>query len=324
MDGITLLKQFEQAVNQMPNLATWPTVKQAYDYLYEAAVATADKSGLLTTTQTITTVADQANYKLSPDYLRLYLHDNQGRLYIKYYDGTSYYFIYMSSMESIILANQTTSVNIPSRFAIRDRALATQITGTTTGSDYAFFTASAYSVFGQNCGETELTDSAAPFATVNVGDIVHNTSASTLSTGYVVATSSTSELICALFGDVDYLAFRTGDKYVINPQKGYELYLDPPPSTTGDIITVYYVKKPEPVYSAYRRYPFPSGYSSALVQYATWLMKYRDKEHQLGDSLYKYWDAQVRQLSNSVTNAKNSSNYKVSFVKRADKSWSYR
>jgi hypothetical protein len=324
MDGITLLRELEQLLREIPSLAVWPNVKQAYDYLYQAAVATADKSGILTTTQTITTVADQANYRINPDFLRLYLTDNKGKFYIKYNDGTNDYFIYNTSMDAITLANQTTSVTIPSSFSIQRRALDSAITGTTTGEDYSYFTSTSYTVFGQTLGETELTDSGGGLTNVKVGDIVHNKSFPGVASGYVVATTSSSEVICALFGDMDNMFFRSGDSYAINPQSCFELYLSPPPSTASHTITLYYVEKPDPIYSAYRMYPFPSGYSQVLVQYAAWLVKYRDKEPNMGDAFYKYWDANVRSLTHSVSNAKQTKGYRVNLIKSATRSWGYK
>jgi hypothetical protein len=276
---------------------------------------------LLTGTQTITTVASQSNYALNANYLRMYLSDEQGKFYIKYNDGTNDTFIYNDSYHSIIHGNNTTAVTVPFSFAVWDRTPASQITGTETS---AGFLTNQYNIFGYSGGETTLTDSTAPFASVSAGDTVHNASSGGMANGYVVSVTSSSAVVCALFGDMDGLYFKSGDSYIINPQSRFELELNPPPSTSAHTITVYYTKKPDPVYSAYRSYPIPSGYSAALIHYAAWLFKYRDKEANTGDALYKYWVEAVKGLGRSIGNAKQRPGYTVSFIKNADKSWTYK
>jgi hypothetical protein len=131
--------------------------------------------------------------------------------------------------------------------------------------------------------------------------MVHNTTDG--SHGYVVALSSATAVVTALFYGTDN-DWTNGDAYIINPQHRYEIYLDPPPSTNGHSIYVPYVKRPAPVFSAYRFYTFPSGYDNVLVHYAAWLYKYRDKEPSYGDGFYKYWDYQCSILEQAVKGAK--------------------
>jgi hypothetical protein len=156
----------------------------------------------------------------------------------------------------------------------------------------------SYTLFNETLGESTLTDGTAAFSTtVNIGDAVHNLTDT--SHGYVVTLSSGTAVITALFdGTNNY--FANTSSYVIWPQKRFQLVIDPPPSVTGDTITVYYVKRPDPVYSAYRSYSLPIGYSGALVHYAAWLYKYRDREPSFGDNFYLYWDRKCKELEDGM------------------------
>ena len=319
-DGWTLIRNLRQLLSESTT-ATWPDVRTSYDFLYQAAIKTADRLTLGVTTQTITTVADQANYALDADFLRLYLTNEQGNYFIKYTDASAnVYFIYMDSYDSIILANNTTSVAVPWTFTIREKAPATQIAGAATATAATF--THGYTIFGQSLGEATLTYATGGFtAYVNVGDIVHNTTDG--SHGLVIASSLDTAVLCALFdGTNNY--FTNADAFVINPQARFELYLDPPPLTAAETITVYYVQKPAPVYSAYRRYNLLSGHTDALVAYAAWLYKYRDREPNMGDPFYKIWDEATRNLYRTVKNVKREKGYRVNLNVKANRSYSYR
>ena len=171
---------------------------------------------------------------------------------------------------------------IPHSFSIRNKdALYSAVTGTatTTAADAA--------------GKVLLTDSAATFWTtdyVNPGDTIHNTTDT--SDGVVLSIESDTTLYCALFGgDND---FTSGDAYVIQPQARVELILDPPPSTSGHIIDLQYVKIPAPVYSDYGVYLFRQHLNEAIIRYAAWLYKYRDSQPEFGDAFFVQFDGLIR------------------------------
>lgn len=317
MDGQTLLRKMAQLLTE-PSTSSWLDARLSYECLHTAIIATADRINYPTSSETITTVDGTSGYNLSPLFLKLYLLDNQNRHFIKYYDGTSTTFIYPTSYDSIILANSSEETSIPSDFSIVDAADITQLTGTTTSAGTL---SNVYTIFGKVLGETTLTDTTADFSDVEIGDTVHNTTDG--SSGIVVALSSSTAVICALF-DGENNFFASGDAYIINPQQRFKLVIDPPSSTSGHTITVYFVQKPAPVFSYYRRYSFMSGYENAITNYSAWLYKYRDREVDFGDAWFKFWDISTRSAGRIVKANFGREGFKVNLIKRASKSGSYR
>ncbi len=376
MDGLTLLRDLRIAL-QEPSGGTWLDTRYSYDCLYAAAITTAERTNILTTITSITTVASQASYTLPGDFLKLYLMDDQNRRFIKYSNGTSIYFIYESSYDSIYLGNNTTSytftvtsanatigaiysnngqqftvlstivgqttltttgsnnpessgtltkvsgtgdatitfsaltlassVLIPSSFIIRDAGAITQITGSVSSAG----TLSNGTTALNKTGETFITKG------VTAGDLVHDTTDA--SSGVVVTVDSEIKLTCCLFdGTNNYFSYSAGpatDVYIINPQGRFQITFDPPPSTAGHTITVPYVQRPSPVYSSYYRYRFPFDWRDLLVSYAAWKYKYRDREPDFGDRLYKFWDARVRQVGHSSNEVQRRTRFNVNLNK---------
>ena len=167
--------------------------KTAYDYLNEGALEVARQTNALTSTQSITTVADQTGYTLNADFLSLYLKDQSNQMFIRYSDGTTTSHIKFGRYEEFILSNQTTSVAFPDRFTVTDDpTLDTQLSST----------ASAAGAKSSSTGEATLTDtvtSSTQFADISAGDIVHNTTDS--SSGIVLSKTSDTVLVTALFPD---------------------------------------------------------------------------------------------------------------------------
>lgn len=173
--------------------------------------------------------------------------------------------------------------SFPSSFAIRDKqALYSQITGTATSDGDA------------SGGQCILTDTSGVFITtdyVNKGDVIHNTTDA--SDGVVLSVTDATHLYCALFNGTDN-EWDSSDAYVIQPQGRLELFLDPPPSTSGHIVRVDYIERPDPVYSDYGVYRFRQHAMEAIIKYAAWLYKYRDQEPKFGDVLFQWFDRAVR------------------------------
>lgn len=297
MDGSDLTRRLEQLLNEESG-SSWLDSRTTYDYLYEAAISLVDRTGCLKSTQSITTVAETAEYNLSADFLRLYLRNNNEELVIKYNNGSDDYFLPWKDYEDIIYGNETTSTPLPGYFSIIDAALPSQVTGTTTSNGAA------------TGGLSTLTDTGGDFSDVEAGDIVNNTTDG--SSGVVISKTSSTVLSTALFGGTGN-DWTSSDAYVIQPQARYKLILEAPPSTSGHTVTVYYIQRPAPVYHSYGVYRFSSQHSNALIKYAAWLYKYRDSDPNTGDALYRYWENSVRQTGFSINRAIRPSGIKVNF-----------
>lgn len=296
-DGKDLLRRLRQLLDEESD-SGWLDERTSYDYLYEAALELVDRTGCLKSSQTITTVADQQEYDLNPDFLRLYAKNDDNNLVIKYNDGSNDTFLELESYEDLFYNNETTSVNIPSNFALLDGDLPSRVTGTATATG------------ASSGGQCTLTDSAGDFSDVEAGAVVHNTTDG--SSGVVLSKTDSTHLVTALFGGTNN-DWSSSDAYVIQPNARYKLLLDPPPSDSGDTITVPYIQKPAPVYSDYGVYRFPDQYVPALIKYAYWLYKYRNREPNYGDAMYKFWIAQTGRYAASINAALRPGKIAVSF-----------
>lgn len=290
MDGKTLLHKLRQALDE-PADSDFLETRTEYNYLNSAAVEFVIRTNCLKSSQIITTVADQTGYTLNADFIKLFLINGDGKLFIKYNDGTNNYFIIVEDYDVIQHQITVTSQSIPNRFAIKDDpTLDTRITGTTTSAG------------ASSGGEATLTDTAADFSDVSAGDIVHNTTDG--SDGMVLSKTSSTVLVVALFSGTDD-DWTSGDAYVIQPQGRMQIVLDPPPSTAGHTLAVEYVQRPAPVYSDYGVFRFPSQYADPLVSYAAWLYKYKDSKPGEGDRLLQIFERGARLNGNAVNNSLN-------------------
>ena len=301
MDGKTLDLELREILQESSN-SSWLDQKTSYNYLYEAACEVQERTLSLVSTQTITTVAAQSGYTLNADFLRLYLTDDYNRYYIKYNDGSNDSFVFLEDYEKVIYDNQTESESIPSRFTLISTSAGSNITGTVTSAG------------ALSNGECTLTDTGASFSsTVSVGDEVHNTTDD--SHGYILAVTSGTALVTALFGGTDN-DWDSSDAYIVVPQGRWQLILAPPSSTAGHTVTVHYAQRPYPVYAPYRKYDLKQELKPALVKYAAWLYKYRDKDPAMGDALYQYFDMQCRKAMSGVKRGLNRSKMKYNFIIR--------
>lgn len=297
MDGHDLTRRLTQLLNEESG-SDWLDPRTTYDFLYEAAIAFVDRTHCLKSTQPITTVADTSSYNLNPDFLKLYLTNGAGDLIIKYNDGTDDYFLTWKDYNDIVYGNQTDSVSIPSHFAIIDADLPAQVIGLATASDAA------------TGGLSGLTSTAAYLADVESGSIVHNITDG--SHGIVISKTSATLVETALFAGSDN-DWTNLDSFIVQPQGRYQIVLDAPPDTAGHTITVYYIQRPEPVYHNYGVYRFPVQYTQALVKYAFWLYKYRDRDANFGNAMYQFWEMEIRKYGHSINQAVRPNNVKVRF-----------
>jgi hypothetical protein len=284
MDGKDLTRRLRQMLNEDSD-SNWLDSRTTYDFLYEAAIAFVDRTHCLKSKQTITTIADQTDYNINGNFLKLYLKDTNGNLIIKIEND----FIPWKDHSDIVYGNQTDSVSLPDSFTVIDANLPSQITGTATSAS------------GSVGGKSTLTDTTADFTTVSIGDSVHNTTDG--STGIIIGKTSTTVVDTAMFGGSSD-DWASSDSYVIQPQGRYKLILDPPPDG-AKTITLFYVQNPDPVYYDYGIYRIPNQFMTALIKYAFWLYKYRDKDPNFGDGMYKYWDAAVRKAGDSFNQSLN-------------------
>lgn len=283
--------------------------KTVYDFANEAALICTRYTNAVTSSQAITTVADQSDYTLNADFLKLYLRGKNGEYFIRYNDGSSTTFLPMSRYADKVYNNSSSSVTIPSEFSITDdRTLDSRITGTASATD-ALDTSSR---------ESTLTDTGSPFSDVSAGDIVHNTTDA--SSGIVLEKTDDNNLVTALFPDNPTASvgqdWTSGDAYVIQPQGRYKIVLDPAPSTAGHTVTVDYVAKPEPVYANFRSFRFPQQLNLAVVKYAAWLFKYKDREPDFGDRWYVAADNEMRRGKRGIDNAINRNSIPVRMMAR--------
>lgn len=285
MDGRSLLRSLRILLNEASN-SDFLDSRASYEYIWQAAKEFVDRSNCLTTTQSITTVANQAQYTLNADFMKMYLKDSSNNHYLKYNNGSANQFILFQDKEDAIYQNSTSGVEIPTKFYIEDDpTLDSQISST------------AKAAGASSGGVCTLTDTTAPFADVSVGDIVHNTTDG--SDGYVVSKTSTSVLVTALFDGTNN-DWTNLDAYVIQPQGRLRIVFNPPPSTAGHTVTVYYVQRPTPVFSDYGVYRFSEQHMQAVIFYAAFLYKYRDRIPNFGDKFYLFFDSQIRKASNSL------------------------
>lgn len=298
MDGSTLLRRLRQLLGEDSD-SGWLDNFTSYDFLYDAAIEFVDRTGCLHAEQEITTVAEQTDYDLEPDFLRLYMKNSSGNYYIKYNDGTNNFFPTWKDYEDMFYEDNTTSVTLPSKFTIIDTDLPDQVTGTTTSAG------------ASSGGECTLTDTAADFSDVEAGAIVHNTTDS--SSGVVLSKTSTTALVTSLFGGTDN-DWTSGDAYVIQPNARFKLILDPPPSTASHTVTVPYVQRPVPVYSNYGVYRFTNP--MVIVKYAAFLYKYRDKEPNFGDALYKFWQLETGKKAYSLNRGQRPTGFTINLKGR--------
>ena len=300
MDGWTLLFDLREALHERSD-SDWLNDQISYTYLYEAAAELNSRIASITSTQSITTIAETSEYRLNPDFMGLYLRDGENRFYVKLNDGTNDFFITHKSYEDVIYDNLTTSQTIPDWFTIK--AATTQLSNV-TGTASADGTVSS--------GEATLTDtsSSTKFSNISAGDWVHNTTSGYH--GIVLEKTSGTVLATAIFDSVGTASSWTAsDSYVVVPQPRYSIVFEPPTSTAAYTVTVFYLKKPDPVFAPYRSYKFPVETKRELVQYAAGRYKYRDRDLQTGNAMFQFSDRSAMVTSGIVKVSTNRGGFKM-------------
>ena len=310
MDGESLKYKLSGLLNEN-SLSSFMDERTSYDYIYEAVKEFVRRTKAITGTQIITTVPNQSTYDITSRFMHLYFRDSWNRLVLKYHtaSGTDNWLI-IRDYDIFVQNQRTGSVPIPDSFTITDNETQpSNVTGTAS-SDGA-----------SSNGECTLSDTSAPFSSIQAGDSVHNTTDD--SSGVVLEVTSSSALVTCLFGGTSN-EWTSGDAYIVVPQPRKSLILDPPPSGAGDTITITYIELPVPVYSPYGSYRIDHQFEMALVSYAGWLYKYKDRQPAFGDALFKFWDSACRRAVSETAKAYNRTSFRVNMTKRSYRDRSYR
>jgi hypothetical protein len=304
MNGASLVYKLQRTLQESSSSGFLDDVT-SYDYLYEAAKEFGRRTKALTASTTITSVAGQANYDLPTDFLCLYVTNTLNEYFLNYSEtATSSYSLTWIPYERAVMNNASNSVQYPSSFSIIDKQTPeTNLTGTA-------------SVLGAaSNGLCTLTDTVAhQFVNVQAGGKVYNTTDG--SGGIVASKTSTSAIVTALFNGTNN-AWAGTDAYIVIPQNKKQIVIDAPPKDGTMTIIVPYIQRPIPVYSPYSSYRFDSGAEMALVYYAAWLYKYRDRDPNFGDAMYKHWDNMCRRSTFDTKRAINQVNWHFNLNKRS-------
>ena len=300
MDGKALLRRLRELLNEASD-SEFIDDRTSYEYLYQAAIEFVDRTNCLTSTQTITTVADQSGYTLNADYMGLYLKDRNNNYYIKYNDGSEDQFLLFKEKEDLIYQNSTASVTVPHSWYIEDDP---NIDSSSTGANVTT---------DAGLGGQSTLSSTGSFEDVSAGDVVHNLTDS--SDGMVVSRTSDDSIETALFdGSNNY--WTAADTFIIQPQGRFRIVLSPPPSTSAHQITFYYVQRPAPVFTSYGAYRFQPQHLQAILYYAAWLYKYRDRAPGFGDKYYQFFEQQVAKSRISIHGSLNQRGWKMNLKAR--------
>lgn len=290
MDGKRLSRQLRQMMNEESG-SNYLDSFTTFDLLNQAAIKLNDKIEHLETSEDITTVADQASYTLSADYMRLTNVNQLGRELVRYSDGATFHYLPRVDGDLRFRNRPFTAPTktIPDNFDITSRAGEdAQVTGTeTTGGSLV-------------AGKATLIDSAGDFTNIEPHDTIHNTTDGSM--GVVLSKTNVTTLVTALFDGTNNF-WTSGDAYVIQPQAKYRMILTPAPDTASHIVTVPYLRRPKPVYSDYDAFQFPIQYQDALVFYAVGFYKYRHQMNEEGNAWFVAADNLLRQYNKAHNSA---------------------
>lgn len=259
MDGKTA-RLFTERLIRAVSKANIINRKLTYDLIGQGAEEFVSLTTAIKESMTITTVAEQASYDLNANFMQLYLKtDNQrgGDFFIQYNDGTDTHIVLFKAYQNVIYDNQTTSIEIPSNFTLHEKtSLEDSISSSTTSAGT------------ESGGQSTLTDTGTTFTdeSVSARDIVHN---STKDATGVITAVDTNALTTAIFDhDGNPVGWASGDSYVIQPVPRLQLQFDPPPSTASHTVTIYYVAKPNPVYTDYLTWQIQDQWHKAFCYWA--------------------------------------------------------
>lgn len=303
MEGYTLARRVREIINEATG-SGWINDRTTYDLLYDAVKDFTKRVHFPTATQAINVLANNGAYNLNADYLALAYRNGVNQPFIKWTVNGSDSFINPNDYQDVVLGDDTSTSSIPASFSIIDAPQLAQVSGITSATGAV------------TNGECTLTDSTANFVNIYPGDFVHDTTAGIH--GVVVAQTSATDLLCAMFNDngTDSASgFGSGDSYIIVPQARHQIIFTPTPSAVATATVVYY-QRPSPVFSPYRAYKLPPDAEGPICNYAAFLYKYRDREPNFGDSLYRFYEMFTAKVAREYRRAfADKSNFSVNLSK---------
>lgn len=302
-----MLYSLNQSLNEA-GVSAFVDKYTSYEYLWDGATKFGERTNFLKAQQVITTTigtgATQA-YNINADFLKLYLMDNTNNFILGYTPaGASIQFVQWRQYDDIIYRGQSTVSNpVPSWWTVL--ALPTELspinsTVTSTGA--------------LTKGTSQLTDSTASFLTsVAVGDRIHDYTDG--SDGVILSITDNTHLTAALFNGTNNF-FTNGDSYSVQTQGIVQLIVNPACSVAGDAITLYYIQRPAPVFSDLGVYNFPAQHINAIISYATWRYKYRDREPVFADHLYQVFEAEIKRIAQMYKSSVNKRDMRFTLRRR--------
>ena len=304
MTGAVLLNQLNQILSEINT--TFIDRKTSFDYLYEGAKDFAKETNSCTNSQSIVTVANQSAYNLNPDFLEILTKDSSNFPTIMLTWGNSPTYLGWESYSDYLQGVIFETAGMPTSFCITDAGVLPSEMGVCSGN------------FISIGGESFLTTGIADFSSVYPGDAVINLTKNYY--GIVIGTVSSKKIKTAMFSlqgrNSSSVGWDLSDEYIIQPAPRFQVLLDPAPILSGQTVTVSYNSKPLPVYSDYGSYSFASGYESAIVKYAAWLYKYRDKKPAFGDPFFMAYERDMRKAKSVNRKARGATGFRVNLIRR--------
>lgn len=257
---------------------------------------------LLRDTVEITTVADQREYNLPPDFINIARKSKvDGRTQVISYlesGATDPHLIDRVNYDEFWDYDTGDTEDIPNCFDILPAAKApASVTGTTTSAG------------SMSDGISNLVNSGATFT--DGSDLVYprypvyNTKSGKDYFGIVIEQTSDTALKTCMFKEGASKSWASGDTYRIQSACKFKLIFDYATATASETITVDYYCLPDPVYSKISMWGFPDPENvMAIAIYAAWLQKFRltpdsvphvNMESMRSDKLYAMYRHYVRQ-----------------------------
>lgn len=290
MDGKKLTRLVLDALDELEVNENYASPRKIYENLEWACTLFLRETLSYKKTKTITTVAGQQIYDLDPDFIGLYMKNEQGRYVVKYNDGANDSWPTQKSYEKLYRSNQTTAKAIPNNFALRLKP--------TLSSEIVCYANTAASPVGGQLTLTGATITGGTLmnaASLKPRDLVHNLTDN--SDGYVLLITSASIVNIALFdGTNDDISI--GDEIVFSPAARQQIVLDAPSESSGHTITVECIALPSPVYSDFGQWELEYKNCRAIAWGAASIFKVPTGEMADSQILGGFFADEVRRYRN--------------------------
>lgn len=284
MIGKRLTEEFLDAIDTKELSEGFITQKRAYECLDLAAAIYVRETRSLHKTINITTVAEQQEYPLPPDFIDLYMRDNNDKIFLRYTNGDGEVsWPVMAPEEHIYRLDYSEPAENPACFAIVNNE-----------NEPALITGAADVAGAAVTGRCILQDNDRLFLTTHrvwPRDLIYNHTDE--SWGYVLGVIDATHLYTALFSGTNN-DWTGADTYTIIPGYKQLLKLDAPSLTAGHTIAVPYVSMPAPVFWELGSWNFPERVCRAIVSGGAALFKTSKTEYKEAESLGALFDAEVK------------------------------